>query len=71
MNWLRVFQERLAEGKIDFPDISEEEINDRSKGDALSKGFALLQITWFIARASQHLPVTITGTVALAELNAI
>lgn len=73
--WLRVSQERLAEGTIDFPDISKEEFNDRSKGDALSKGFALLQITWFIARASQQSPVTITGieitTVALAELNAI
>lgn len=74
---LRVSQECLAEGKIDFPDISEDDINDRSKGDALSKRFALLQITWFIvqliARASQHLTITEIEltTAALAGLNSI
>ena len=62
---------------IDFPSTTEAEIDDRSKGDALSKGIALLQITWFIiqliARRVQGL--TITGleltTAALAGLNSV
>lgn len=71
------FRILLAEGKIDFPNISEDEINDRSKGDALSKGIALLQIIWFIAqliaRACQHLTITEVEltTAALAGLNSI
>ena len=53
----------LLEGhKIDFPTTTAEEIDDRSKGDALSKGIALLQITWFIiqliARRFQSLTIT-------------
>lgn len=40
----------LEKGKISFPEVSEEEINDRSKGDILSKGIALLQISWFIVQ---------------------
>lgn len=71
------FKKLLDAGQINFPDLSEEEINDRSKADALSKGVALLQITWFIiqlvARARQHLTITeielTTG--ALAGLNSI
>jgi len=38
------------EGKIDWPDISEKDIQDRSKGDSFSKGFAVLQTTWFITQ---------------------
>jgi hypothetical protein len=42
--------------------ISENEIKDRSKGDALGKTIVLFQLTWFlvqiIARAIQHLHIT-------------
>jgi len=38
----------FADGRIDWPIITEKEIQDRSKGDFLSKGFAILQTTWFI-----------------------
>ncbi|KAJ7032378.1 hypothetical protein C8F04DRAFT_1261923 [Mycena alexandri] len=41
--------------------VAEEDITDRSKADALSKGVAIAQAVWFIvqcvARASQGLPV--------------
>jgi hypothetical protein len=51
-------------------DITEEAIMDRSKGDALSKGIAILQTGWFIlqciARKTQGLPVTELEVVTLA-----
>lgn len=54
----RLFSESL----IRFPTITEDEINDKSKGDALSKCIALLQLSWFIAqiitRAVQGLAIT-------------
>jgi len=62
-------------GYIDFPDITEKEIRDKSKGDALSKFLVILQTGWFIlqciARAVEHLPVTELElvTVAFATLN--
>ena len=69
---------KLLEGhKIDFPSTSEAEIDDRSKGDALSKGIALLQITWFIiqliARRVQGLTITELEltTAVLAGLNSV
>ncbi|KAG6815155.1 hypothetical protein H0H87_004633 [Tephrocybe sp. NHM501043] len=44
-------------------DISEKEILDRSKGDALAKSLVLLQATWFILQATtsvvQHLAFAI------------
>ncbi|PBK85563.1 hypothetical protein ARMGADRAFT_861123, partial [Armillaria gallica] len=50
--------------------ISAETIEDKNKGDALSKAFSILQISWFIvqciARANQHLPITLLETTALA-----
>lgn len=46
------------------------EIEDRSKGDEVSKGLAILQTFWFIvqcgARARQHLPLTELEIVTLA-----
>ncbi|KAF9473622.1 hypothetical protein BDN70DRAFT_885670 [Pholiota conissans] len=52
------------------PRITEEDIQDRSKGDAISKTLVILQTTWFIvqciARWSQHLPVTELEVVTLA-----
>ena len=35
----------LREGKIAFPSITKEEIEDRSKADGLAKGIAVLQTT--------------------------
>ena len=60
---------------IEFPTTMEYEINDKSKGDALSKGIAFLQLTWFIiqiiTRAIQGLTITELEltTAALAGLN--
>ncbi|KAG6829154.1 hypothetical protein H0H87_012492 [Tephrocybe sp. NHM501043] len=71
------FYEMLQTGEIDFPSITEAEIMDRSKGDALSKGFALVQTVWFIAqcvaRGPQHLALTEleVTTLALAAINAM
>ena len=50
------------EGLIPLPDVSGEELNDKSKGDALVKGAAVLQITWLvvqiIARTFQTLAIS-------------
>ncbi|KAJ7130439.1 hypothetical protein C8R44DRAFT_731962 [Mycena epipterygia] len=50
--------------------VKPEDIRDKSKGDALSKGVALIQGLWFtaqcIARASQRLPVTELEVATLA-----
>jgi hypothetical protein len=52
-------EEYLSKGAIS---ITKEEIEDKSKGDMLSKGIILVQTGWFIlqllARAIQHLPAT-------------
>ncbi|KAL0062117.1 hypothetical protein AAF712_011044 [Marasmius tenuissimus] len=60
---------------ISLPILSEREIQDRSKGDGLSKTFILLQTTWFLiqilARVVSGLPMTELElvTVAFATLN--
>jgi len=62
-------------GNGDFPRISKAEIEDKSKGDAISKGLVILQTSWFvtqcIARGTQGLPITELelATVAFAALN--
>ncbi|KAI9507934.1 hypothetical protein F5148DRAFT_980647 [Russula earlei] len=62
-------------GYGDFPRIAKEEIEDRSKGDAISKLVVVLQTAWFVtqcvARAVRGLPVTELelATVAFASLN--
>jgi len=62
-------------GNGNFPRISKAEIEDRSKGDAISKGAVILQTGWFvtqcIARRAQGLPITELElvTVAFAALN--
>ncbi|KAF8960470.1 hypothetical protein BDZ97DRAFT_1665778 [Flammula alnicola] len=63
--------EELAEsGKVDWPNIREEEIDDRSKGDFLSKSVVILQTSWFIAqcitRGVNRLVVTELEVVTLA-----
>jgi len=62
-------------GNGDFPRISKAEIEDRSKGDAISKAVVILQTGWFvtqcIARGVRRLPITELelATVAFAALN--
>ncbi|KAF8508808.1 hypothetical protein BU17DRAFT_56524 [Hysterangium stoloniferum] len=64
------FEELLGDGKIEFPTITKEEIQDRSKGDALSKGLVIGQTTWFIieciARKAQGLDTTQIELLTLA-----
>ncbi|TFK31088.1 hypothetical protein BDQ12DRAFT_565058, partial [Crucibulum laeve] len=64
------FEELLQKNEIEFPDILEQEIEDKSKGDMLSKGIVVLQTAWFIiqciARASQSLAITELELVALS-----
>ena len=65
-----------AHPDIEIPRVTAAAIEDRSKGDALSKIIAILQTTWFIvqciARGQQGLAVTELElvTLALASLNA-
>ena len=60
----------LAEGQIDFPRITKEEIDDHSSSDGLSKFLAICHSTWFIAqciaRKRQGLVITELELVALA-----
>jgi hypothetical protein len=70
--------EKLVQsGAIDFPKIAEKEIEDRSKGDIISKGLAIIQTGWFIvqciARGVEHLAITELEimTVAFAFLNLV
>ena len=70
-------EELYAEGKIEWPAISEKEIHDRSKADIFSKGIVLFQTTWFIvhcvSRFATKLAVTEleVATLAFAMLNCI
>ncbi|KAG2098745.1 uncharacterized protein F5147DRAFT_713644 [Suillus discolor] len=67
----------VHEGSVEMPIIMEADIEDRSKGDALSKGIAILQLAWFVlqlvARYVQNLPVTLLelDTLAIAALSGI
>jgi len=71
------FKELIKRPDFDLPDITEEDIEDRSKGDFLFKLVAILQTSWFIiqciARGQQRLALTELElvTVALASLNAV
>ena len=71
------FRNLLADQEIGFPLISEKEIQDRSKGDGLSKALVVVQTTWFIAqcisRKVQGFTITEMElvTVAFAFLNGI
>lgn len=54
-----------------IPDLSQDEILDKSKADRLSKTIACLQAIWFClqiaARAAQHLPVSLLELTTLAH----
>ncbi|TDL15013.1 hypothetical protein BD410DRAFT_845549 [Rickenella mellea] len=62
--------ELAKEGKVKFPTITKREIEDKSKGDAISKGFVIIQTGWFvlqcIARGIEHLPIMELELVTLA-----
>ena len=63
-------EELYDEGKVAWPSITEEEIQDKSKGDYLSKGIVIVQISWFIVqcivRAAYGLAITELEVVTLA-----
>ncbi|KAG2121882.1 hypothetical protein DEU56DRAFT_91310 [Suillus clintonianus] len=65
----------IREGCIDAPTLTAKQIGDKSKGNVISKGLVILQVTWFIlqliTRAIYHLETTQleTGTLAFAVLN--
>jgi hypothetical protein len=71
------FSELLTAGKIEFPTVTAEEIEDRSKADGFSKMIALGQTLWFVAqcfsRVAQHLDITLVEllTFSLAVLNGL
>ncbi|KAF8873596.1 hypothetical protein CPB84DRAFT_1753215 [Gymnopilus junonius] len=71
------FHDLLQAKKLAFPRITKDEIQDRSKGDQLSKGLAIAQTSWFIiqciSRKVQGLAITQLeiATVALAFFNAL
>ncbi|TFK60408.1 hypothetical protein BDN72DRAFT_850540, partial [Pluteus cervinus] len=61
-----------AQGRLDLDELQfpKKQVQDRSKGDLLSKGLVALQTSWFvlecIARFRQHLPITELEVVTLA-----
>lgn len=65
----------IREECIDVPTLTEKQIHDKSKGNAISKGLIVLQVAWFviqlITRAIYHLETTQleAGTFAFAVLN--
>ena len=71
------FSELFTAEKIEFPTITVEEIEDRSKADAFSKTITLGQTLWFVAqclaRIAQHLDLTLVEllTLSLAVLNGV
>jgi hypothetical protein len=73
----RQLEDLHAEGKVAIPLVKESDIEDRSKGDALSKALVIIQTTWFvtqcIARNQEGLVITQFElvTAALAVLNGI
>ncbi|KAF8149174.1 hypothetical protein B0H34DRAFT_667921 [Crassisporium funariophilum] len=73
----RELEELWEAGKIKWPTVTKEEIEDRSKGDYLSKTIVLFQTTWFvgqcIARGAYGLTVTELEvvTVAFASLTGV
>jgi hypothetical protein len=72
---LKKIEELVQKGAVDIPDIPEREIQDKSKGDVVSKGLAVIQTGWFIlqciARRAEHMVITELEimTVAFAFLN--
>ena len=71
------FSKLLTAGKISFPTVTVEEIEDRSKADGFSKTIAFGQTLWFVAqclaRTAQHLDLALVEllTLSLAVLNGV
>ncbi|KAG2367574.1 hypothetical protein BDR07DRAFT_1372721 [Suillus spraguei] len=67
----------VQSGSVKMPDITEADIEDRSKGDLLSKIAAICQLLWFViqivARHAKNLPVTLLeiDTLAIAVVACI
>jgi hypothetical protein len=74
---LKDIEDLVERDEIEYPIISKEEIKDKSKGDAVTKGLVLIQTTWFllqcVARGAQRLSITELelATAAFALLNVI
>jgi hypothetical protein len=60
----------VQKGYIDVPSITKKEIDDKSKGDMMSKGITIVQTGWFVmqclARWFRRLPVEELELVTLA-----
>ncbi|KAJ3503081.1 hypothetical protein NLJ89_g8593 [Agrocybe chaxingu] len=67
---VKEFDELYSAGRIDWPRISKEDIEDKSKADAFTKGIVLMQTGWFvlqcITRGAYKLAVTELEVVTLA-----
>jgi len=69
------FKRLVDDGSVEFPEITKDDVTDKSKGDGFAKAFVLLQVGWFIAqccgRAAAHLFLTELelATLAFAMLN--
>lgn len=61
----------VADGYMELPSMTKEEIEDKSKADKFVKIFAFGQILWlvlqFIGRAIQHLPITMLEMATLGS----
>ena len=70
-------EQLVQDQEIEYPIVTREEIQDKSKGDAVTKALVVLQTTWFLlqcaARGSQRLALTELelATAAFALLNII
>ena len=55
-------EQLVRTNEIEYPIATREEIQDKSKGDAVTKALVILQTTWFLlqcaARGSRHLALT-------------
>ncbi|KAF5354075.1 hypothetical protein D9756_007256 [Leucocoprinus leucothites] len=66
----------IESGEVDIPQIFVEDINDKSKGDLLSKSVAIIQTLWFVAqciarwRSHLHLSELEVLTLGFAAFNA-
>lgn len=60
----------LKEGFLDLPEITSEEISDKSKANLLAKGLVCLQTGWFVVqcfgRLAQRLPLTTLELVTIS-----
>jgi hypothetical protein len=74
---IETLEEYSRDGTIDWPMVTKKEIDDRSKGDFLSKSIAVFQTTWFIVQciARGVAKITLTqmelATLAFSVLNII